>query len=346
MVPFDLRLKSLVAGAALSLVLIASLVQAGGHTSHGEELAPPEMTAEQMDGVRAKIKKFADYSDEQILEMMAILTNESGTLSAPETKGDIGLLVLAHGFHGEGFTQFTDAFKQAIATYPTAYGFGLGIMSSEFLQTAIDSLESQGAKTIVVMQASTARNSTMVRQWQFALGAIDEPAYLEVPRIDSNVDYVWASNPMDHPIMGEILGDHAKAVSTDPANELVLIMGHGPSEKEDNDLEIEILEGHAAAIKSKFGFNDVKVSNVQDDAPVEMREANVARLRGWISDAKAEGKDVIVTTTVLTEAGVLRKLEKDVEGFGVIFNDTGLMVHPRFADWLEESIQQSVAPLN
>ena len=346
MLALDPRLKSVLVGAALSLVLMAGPVYAGAHTSHGEELTPPEMTAEQLDGVRAKIKKFANYSDEEVLRMMAILTNESGTLSAPETKGDVGLLVLAHGFHGEGFTQFTDAFAQAIETYPTAYGFGLGIMSSEFLQDAVASLEAQGAKSIVVIQASTAANSTMVRQWQFALGSIDEPAYLEVPRVQMDADLVWAPNPMSHPILGEILGDHAKAKSKDPSNELVLIMGHGPSEKEDNDIEIEILEGHAAEIKSRFGFSDVKVSNVQDDAPVEMREANVARLRGWVDDAKAEGKDVIVATTVLTEAGVLRKLEKDVEDLGVIFNDTGLMVHPRFADWLEETIQQSVAPLN
>jgi hypothetical protein len=346
MLPNRSKLKSLISAAALLLALSSPAALAGGHTQQGEELVPPEMTAEQLDGVRATIKKFADYSDEQVLKMMAILTNESGTISGPETKGDIGLLVLAHGFHGEGFNQFTDAFAQATETYPTAYGFGLGIMSSEFMQDAVDSLEAQGAKTVVLLPTSTAKHSSMVRQWQYMLGTIDEPAFLEVPRVDTDAQFVWAPNPMNHPIAGEILGDHAKAVSKDPANELVLIMGHGPSEKEDNDLEIEILERHAAAIKATHGFSDVKVSNVQDDAPVEMREANVARLRGWISDAKAQGKDVIVTTTVLTEAGVLRKLEKDVEGLGVIFNDTGMMVHPRFADWLDETIQQSVAPLN
>lgn len=346
MMPTDLYIKSLAACAVLAFTLSVTTAYTGSHVTHAKDLALPEMTHEQMEGVRSKIKKFADYSDEQLLQMMARLTNESGMLSAPDTKGEVGLLILAHGFHGLGFTQFTNTFAQAFESYPSAYGFGLGIMSSEFLQTAVDGLEAQGVKSIVLMPASTAQNSTMVRQWQYVFGSIDEPAYLDVPRIDSDANFVWAPNPMSHPIMAEILGDHAKAVSNDPANEFVLIMGHGPSEKEDNDLEIEILEAHAAAIEAKFGFSKVKVSNVQDDAPVEMREANVERLRGWIRDAKVEGKDVIVTTTVLTEAGVLRKLEQDVEDLGVIFNDKGLMLHPRFADWIEEAVQQSVASLN
>ena len=110
MLPLGSKSKSLISGAALLLALSSSSAWAGGHTSHGEELVLPEMTQEQLDGVRATIKKFANYSDDEVRRMMAILDNESGMLSAPETTGEIGLLVLAHGFHGEGFTQFTDAF--------------------------------------------------------------------------------------------------------------------------------------------------------------------------------------------------------------------------------------------
>lgn len=337
--------------AVLSVMLLipamsVDLVQAGSHSLTEEDSTLPYMTPEQMDGVRAKIKKYSSYTDEKIRQMMALLPNESGTLSDAETTGEIGLLVLAHGFHGEGFNQFKQAFAKIIDKYPTAYGFGLAIMDSNHLQEAVDRLEAVGATTIILMPASTAENSTMVRQWQFIFGTIDEPSYLDVPRVESESRFVWAPNPMRHPIMGEIMRDHAKAVSTDAANELVIALGHGPSETEDNDKELAILEKHADFVKRDAGFSDVKVANVQDDAPDEMRAANVEKIRGWITEAKNAGKEVIVITTVLTEASVLRKLEKDVADLGVIFNDTGLMMHPRFTDWLDEAINQSMMQLN
>ena len=183
-----------IAALAGSLCLNTA-VFAGGHTSHGKELVPPEMTQEQMDGVRDKIKKFANYSDEQLLDMMARLTNESGMLSAEDTRGDVGVLVLAHGFHGEGFTQFKEQFAPVIDAYPTAYGFGLFIMESAPMQAAIDGLQAQGAQTILIVPATTADNSTMVRQWKYILGDIDEPSYLDVPRVENDVEYVWAPNP-------------------------------------------------------------------------------------------------------------------------------------------------------
>ena len=339
------NLQAVLSVTLLIMATSVNLVQAGSHSQFEEDSTLPYMTPEQMDGVRAKIKKYSSYTDQQIRQMMALLPNESGMLSDAETTGEVGILVLAHGFHGEGFNQFKQAFAKTIDKYPTAYGFGLAVMESDHLQEAVDSLEAAGVTTIILMPASTAQNSTMVRQWQFVFGTIDEPSYLEVPRVESESRFVWAPNPMSHPIMAEIMRDHAKAASTDAANELVIALGHGPSETEDNDKELAILEKHADFVECEAGFSDVKVADVQDDAPDEMRAANVEKIRGWISEAKNAGKEVIVITTVLTESGVLRKLEKDVADLGVIFNDTGLMMHPRFADWLDEAIEQSMMQL-
>jgi sirohydrochlorin ferrochelatase len=327
--------------AALALITVRPPF-AGGHIKPGEELPLPEMTLEQMDGVRATIKKFENYSDDELLAIMARLPNEYGRLSSEQTTGDTGVLVLAHGFHGEGFEQFKETFKATMNRYPTTYGFGLAVMDSSHLQAATDSLQNSGVKRIVLMPASAAENSSMVRQWQYAFGMIDEPSYLDIPRVVSDVRFVWAPSPIPHEIVGEILRDHAKASSREPANELVVIMGHGPSDPADNTLELAVLDKHAAMIKREVGFADVRVANVQDDAPVEERAANVTRIRGWISEAKAHGQDVIVITTVLTAAGVLKKLQKDVEDLGVTFNPTGVMIHPRFSDWLEFAIQESI----
>ncbi len=330
-------------GTAFTLIVAGSAVAwAGGHIKPGQELPRPDLTQEQMDGVRGVIKKFANYTNDELLDMMARLYNEHGRLSSADTRGEVGVLVLAHHFYGEGYEQFKQTFSSVKKKYPTTYGFGLAIAESDHLQAAVDDLENSGAKTIVVIPATTADKSGMVRQWRYALGASDEPGYIDIPQVETDAKIVWAPNPMPHPIVGEALRDHARAASRNPANEMLLIMGHGPADPADNQRELAVLDQHAAFIQKEVGFAEVRVVNVQDDAPIDWRAANVERLRGWVSQAKAQGRDVVVITTVLTAAGVMGKLQRDVEDLGVTFSDTGVMTHPRFPDWLEEAITASV----
>ena len=66
-------------------------------------------------------------------------------------------------------------------------------------------------------------------------------------------------------------------------------------------------------------------------------------IRGWVEEAKADGKDVIVVTTVLTAAGVMQKLENDTKDLGVRFNSAGMMTNARFSDWLDFAIEDTLA---
>ena len=63
-----------------------------------------------------------------------------------------------------------------------------------------------------------------------------------------------------------------------------------------------------------------------------------------LSQAQAaidEGYRVITVSTSLTQSGIVKRLKED---FGDIsdFNDQGLMQHPRFAGWLEETVAASL----
>ena len=64
-----------------------------------------------------------------------------------------------------------------------------------------------------------------------------------------------------------MLLDHARELSKNPENEFVLILGHGPSEPQDNELELKVIAKHAERVKAEGGFADVKAYNFQDDAP-------------------------------------------------------------------------------
>jgi hypothetical protein len=319
-------------GLALALVALAAPVAAQHEGNHGHG---HEMPAEQLREIRAKVPLYQGFSDEEITANMGRMRPDIGGLISPAgVTGELGVLALAHGYVEEGNRQWMARFAPLAARRPTGYGLGMTMMDSAHIQRAIDELEAAGARRILVLRTETGEANSLNRQWEFIFGRRDESAYLTVPRVTSNAELIWGPTPTAHPIMGEIMLDHARALSTDPARELVIIMGHGPENEADNEADLAIMAGHAATLRGG-GLADVRFANVMDDAPPPVRAANVAMIRGWIAEARGRGQDVIVVTNVLTQSSVMRRLERDVDGTGAKFNDTSLMQHPRFAAWID-----------
>ena len=334
--------------ATAALMLIAGLFGttpafSGAHNTPGRVIELIEVSDEQLRVLRTNNPAFSQMEDEELIRLLSILKNEEGMVSDATVSDEVGILVLAHGFHGDGYDEFRAAFKPVADVHPTGYGFGLAVLESDHLQKVVDQITAQGARKIILFPATTALNSGMVRQWEYALKFREDFSYTAVDKIETEAELIWAPGPIPHPLSGEILRDHAKALSKDPANELVIITGHGPQRKADNDRELEILQRHADFIKADLGFYDVRPRNVQDDAPPQVRAENVAVIREWVNEAKTKGKDVIIVTTVLTAAGVMQKMENDTRDLGVRFSSAGMMTNERFSDWLNFAIEETLS---
>jgi hypothetical protein len=329
-----------------AMVLLPLLFAAPGllqaQTEQAQHGAHHQMTDAQLAELRAKIPLYAQYSDEEIMAGMARMKNTWGWVSDTPVSGRVGVLALAHGFKEEANQQFREAFGPASEAYPTTYAFGMAMMTSAHIQAAVTELERAGAQTIVILPTTTADHSTLTQQWDYIFGLEEESAYLDVPRVQTQARLIWAETPTAHPIMAEIMLDHARELSRDPANELVIIMGHGPQSADDNARELAILARHADYLAREGGFMEVKFANVQDDAPREIRAANVAEIRAWAQDALDDGHDVIVVTTALTQSNVVGRMKRDVDGVAR-FNDKGLMQNPRFRAWIETAIATGAA---
>ena len=297
-----------------------------------------QMTPEQMLTLRGKIPLYDAYTDEQIMMGMSRMKNLSGWMGEGAREGKIGILGLAHGFKEPGNTQFRTAFTKMHGRYPATYALGMAMMTSDHIQTAINDLEAAGAETIVVMPTTTADNSTLTRQWDYIFGREEVSAYLDVARVETNARLVFTDTPTAHPIVAEIMLDYALEKSTDPANEAVVILGHGPQSEEDNAKELEILARHAEYIKAQAGFHDVVFGNVQDDTPPDVRAANVVQIRAMVQEHLDMGHKVIAVTTNLVQSGITGRLETDI-GDLAEFNNKGLMLHPRFEAWIDEVVE-------
>ena len=299
-------------------------------------------TPEMIEAVRGFVPPLANSSDEEIAAILQMMPpNYEWYLSESGLRRDTGVLVVTHGFSEAGDAIFSESLKPVAREYPTAVAYGMAMMTSAHIQDAVNDLASAGAKTVVVVPATQSEFDTGIRQYRFIVGDLDEPAYMKVPQVQAPVKFIVTPPVADHPLTTEILLDHAREISAQESNEVLIILGHGPADAEDNALELAVMQRHADRIKSTSDFVDVQVINLQDDAGPEVRGANVQALRGIVEAAKEAGHEVLVIGFLLGSAGIQPKIVVDLEGLDYRFNPRGMSENPRFAVWVGEMVRQA-----
>lgn len=213
---------------------------------------------------------------------------------------------------------------------------------SDHIQLAVDDIVAAGARNIVVVPIVTTEHNSMIRQWQYIFGIQDEPTYATVKRIKTDANIIFAEPPGDDPRVAEILRDFADEISSDPDEEVVIIASHGPSEDEDNEKQLKLLANLAKIVQEDGGYSSVVGITLQDDAPPEIRAANVEKLRGLVQDATADGKRVLVVTNLIGARTIQSKLRKDLKGLDYNFNAKGMVQHDEFIEWIGDTVRLHV----
>lgn len=318
-----------------------------GHSTEKDELGrrlfgmDHPMSPEMNDELRERIPLYNDYTDaEMALSMKMMGSDYAWYLSNDEVRGTQGVLILLHGFR-DGDPLFKKEVEQFSDYFPTAMAPGMAMMMSDHIQLALDDLTAAGAETIAVVPVLATSHNEMMRQWEFIFGLRDEPAFATVKRVKTDARLLFAEPPGDDPLIAEMLLDHAMEISENPGNEVVIIAAHGPSFADDNVIVMEELANLAKIMREDGEFADVQGITLQDDAAPEIRDANVARLRGMVEKATADGKQVLVVTNLIGTRSIQSKLRKDLRGLEYKFNRRGLAEHPNFIEkWMSETVRE------
>ncbi len=308
----------------------------GDHNGH-------EMNQSMYDALRAKVPLYETYSNEDIdLSMIRMGPNYSAYVSGDALTADNGVLVLAHGFGNVGDRVFKESLGPVANTFPTAIGFGMSMMQSDHIQEGVDRLTEAGAKKIIVVPALSSPWNTQMRQWEYMFDIHDNAGYLETPRIQTGAEIIYAETLSDNLLVAEMILDHANELSKDPANELVIIVSHGPTLEEDNNATLAMLERLATFVYDNGNFSNVKSISLQNDAPLPVRAANVDTLRSWVKQANDADKDVLVITNLLATRTIQSQIRDDLEGLDFKFNPKGLSQHPNFVKWVRWSVDKNI----
>lgn len=305
------------------------------------------MDAASMAALREQIALYRGFTDRELhMSLSAMGPNYEWYVSDTALQGATGVLILSHGVGENSDRMLRDALRPIGEKQPTAIGFGMAMMTSAHLQAAVDDLTARGATTIVLVPNGTTTDfNSLTRQWKYIFELGEQATYLAVPVIKSDVRFVMAPPFGAHLLITDILYDHIKEVSKDPANEVVIIVGHGPEDIEDNVSDLEIMSVHADRIAAKKEFADVRMINLQDDAIPPVRKSNVKRLQRWIRKANDRGQAVIVVAVATASHGVQTHIRNDLRGLNYTFADKGMAEHPKYLEWLGAVIDETLASL-
>ena len=303
-----------------------------------------EMSPEDFDTLRARLPSAAEETDQQIaLEMKMMGPNKSRYISEESVQGETAVLVLIHGFGPTGDRIMTDAVKPMADIFPTAMSAGMAMMGSEHIQKSLNDLENIGdAESIIVVPMVSSKRNTLIYQWQYIFGLREEGAYLDVPRVSTEARVIMADPPAGHPLITQILLDHALEISSDPSNEVVIIVAHGPVHDEEYRAQLESLAKQAQRVQKLGGFASVQGMTLQDDAAADVRAGNVKKLREAIEEATGDGKEVLIVTDLLAARSIQWKIERDLDGLNYQFSEKGISMHPDFVTWYQENLMAAM----
>ena len=272
-----------------------------------------------------------------------------------------GILLLAHGGAPAWNDNVLAIARDLDATRPTEVAFGMATRAN--IQAAIDRLAAKGATEIVAVPLFVSSHSSVVRSTEYLLGLRpDAPADLArfakmshggghgapanghaasghaahaaadgTAPIVTTLPVRMTDALNRHALLGAIVADRARAISTAPAREAVILVAHGPVPDGDNALWLADMRALASHVT---GYASVDILSLRDDAPAPVRDAATADLRAKVTAARGQGRDVLIVPVLLSYGGIERGLKTRLEGLEYRLPAQGIAPDARLAEWV------------
>jgi sirohydrochlorin ferrochelatase len=279
---------------------------------------------------------------------------------APAAVEKTGVLLLAHGGQAQWNQSVSDVAKRVDAQLPTEVAFGMATRAN--IKGAMDRLVARGVTSIVAVPLFISSHSSVMTSTEFLLGLRrDAPADLarfarmshgghgapaneHADHAEDPASPIASSVPVKmtpafnrHPLVGAMLADRARSISTAPAGEAVILVAHGPVPDDDNARWLEDMRVLAEQVRGAAPFASVEYMTVRDDAGPAIREAATKELRGKVEAQRALGRRVLIVPHLMSFGGIEKGLLKRLEGLEYTITRQALMPDDRIVEWVLQS---------
>ncbi len=265
-------------------------------------------------------------------------------------RDELGVVVMPHGA-GE---YVNEPILEAIAPLRQRYRLevAFGMADVDALQEAVDKLESQGAKRILVLRLYNL-SLTLKEETEYVLGLSSDSAALghhaahggpgTPARVRTGALLSTAGGFDADPLIAEVLFQRVMEISREPEKETVILLAHGEGSEQRNRFWLEQMEAHAQYIRAKTAnrFREVRVATLREDWP-EKREKAIAELREMVAKASRDGGKALIVSNRLSGPGPARRY---LHGLDYVLNDQGIAPHPNLTRWIEKEIEHWIAGL-
>ena len=276
-------------------------------------------------------------------------------LLAPGLVEAQGVLLLAHGGRDDWNRQVLDLAAAVDESRPVEVAFGMA--NKRTIQDALDRLSERGVTEIVAVPLFVSSHSSVMRATEYLLGSRDEaPPELEAfARMgarraagasggDPGFDWttpIEAAMPISvttaldsHALVAEILLSRALEVSEQPEEEVVVVVAHGPTSDEDNDLWLGNMDTLVERLRPHTRFSRIEYLTVRDDASDPVRDQATAELRAVVEGVLQEGKSALIVPLLLSYGGIEVGIRRRLEGLPYRMADQALLPDERLSEWV------------
>ncbi|HZG56682.1 sirohydrochlorin chelatase [Paenibacillus sp.] len=253
----------------------------------------------------------------------------------------IGILVISHGSRNADWVRLVDEAiepMRAAVPYPV-YGAYLELVEGRLIQDGIDALEVSGVDELIVLPLFVSSGSTHLEEISWALGATPTCRFetdLEPFRVRARVS-LCAPIDADEDVI-RILYEKMLPLSRSPAEELVLVVGHGSAQKGFHRAWRDTLETAAERLRALGGF-------AAADGVMLLPNQVDGKLKLWRK--RRPNLAVVVAPLFISEGYFTEKvIPSRFRGYDVRYNGRSLLPHPLLSQWMTRRIEEKVKELS
>ena len=280
-------------------------------------------------------------------------------LLAPGVVAAQGILLLAHGGRADWNQEVLALASRVDASVPIEVAFGMA--NKRTIRDALDRLAERDVTSVVAVPLFISSHSSVMRATEYLLGTRDEvPPQMEAfgnmaarmasrggsEEEDGDPGFDWTT-PVEtmvpitvgraldaHALVAEILLSRALEVSEAPEDEVVVVVAHGPSSEEDNELWLGNMAILVEAMRPRTGFSRIEHLTVRDDASEPVRDQATEELRAVVEGAVDEGKSVLIVPLLLSYGGIETGIRRRLEGLPYRMAGQALLPDERLSEWV------------
>ena len=276
-------------------------------------------------------------------------------LLAPGLVEAQGILLLAHGGRDDWNREVLELASQVDSTLPVEVAFGMA--NKRTIRDAVDRLTEREVTEIVAVPLFISSHSSVLRATEYLLGSRDQaPPQLEgfarmgarrnAGRNGSEPGFDWTT-PLEttvpisvtpaldsHALVAEILISRALDASRQPGEEVVVVVAHGPTSDEDNELWLANMSILVERMRPRTRFSRIEHLTVRDDAPDTVREQATAELRAVVEGAVEEGRAALIVPLLLSYGGIEAGIRRRMEGLPYRMAGQALLPDERLSEWV------------